>query len=36
MYYPLFTDSLVPIFWDKFKAFYQKVLGDFPAFVNNY
>ncbi len=29
-------ESLVPIFWVKFKAFFYKALGDSWAFVDNY
>ncbi len=30
------VESSVPISWDKFKAFFQKVLGDSRAFVDSY
>ncbi len=30
------AESLVPIFWDEFKVFFQKVLEDSQAFVDSY
>ena len=29
-------ENSTPIFWDKFKIFLCKALGDFRAFINNY
>ena len=29
-------ENLVPIYWDKFKAFFHKALDDFQAFVDSY